>query len=398
LDKKKGARRKAIRYFRWSVKAAFLLIFVVPVAYLSGAPTAEPVYSFFFGGLNRTLFTLPLGQSVDSVWLVYYGYVGPGAWLICPVGGLQTLLTGRVDSTHLLPTILALLVFLIPIFVLGNVFCSWVCPLGTIIDGFDKGVAMFMPKVNAKREERSQRNKEKKKAKHTSQLNNPQLISNFVCPACPFGKLLGNKNATVANGVLVSALVGSAIFRFPVFCTICPIGISTRGMFHLKSIFYLKAVFTSATGTLFSIIVELWAIPVVAILASLREKRYWCRKICPVGASLNIAGSFSPLIKPTVKPGKCVMKGCPKDCEDYKLDYCSACRQIDQKRCEKVCPQNINLLDRGSLARCTKCLECYIQCEYDSISIRPFGVPDAISSLRRFFKTKLKKQQKKLNS
>ena len=323
MDKKKGARRKTLRYFRWSVKVAFLLIFTLPIAYFLSAP-ALPVYSFFYGGLNQPLLTLPYGQSVCSVLIFSYDYIGPGAWLICPVGGLQTLLTGRVEALLLLPTILAILVFLIPIFVLGNVFCGWLCPLGTMIDGFDKGVERFMPKVNTKREERSERNKEKKKAEHS-----------FVCPACPFTRLLGNKHGTVANGVLVSALVGSAVFRFPVFCTICPIGISTKGMFHLKAL-------TSVTGRMMPIIIELWAIPVVAILASLREKRYWCRKICPVGAFLNIAGSFSPFIRPTVKADKCIMKGCPKDCEDYHLDYCGTCRQIDQKRCEKVCPQSIN--------------------------------------------------------
>jgi hypothetical protein len=113
---------------------------------------------------------------------------------------------------------------------------------------------------------------------------------------------------------------------------------------------------------------------------------------------LNIAGSFSPLIRPTVKPEKCVMKECPKTCEDYHLDYCGACRQIDQKRCEKVCPQGVNLLDQGSLAKCTKCLECYIQCDHDSISIKPFGTPDAVSSLKRFFKAKLKRKPKKPDS
>ena len=368
---------------------------MVPVAYLLSAPTAEPVYSLFFGGLNNPLFTLPLGQSPDSVWLFYYGYVGPGAWLLCPVGGLQTLLSGRVDIILLLPTIFAILVFLIPIFVLGNVFCSWVCPLGTIIDGFDKGVERFMPRVNAKREERRQRNKEKKKARQNPQLSNSQLSgTSLLCPACPAGRVLNKINIGVANGVLVSALVGSAIFGFPVFCTLCPIGISTRGFLHLKSIFYLKTVLVGFTGTLFYIIVELWAIPAVAILASLREKRYWCRKICPVGATLNIAGSLSPFIKPTVKADKCIMNACPKDCQDYKLDYCRVCRQADQKQCEKVCPADINLCDGESLARCTKCLECYITCEKKAVEIKPFGKPDAFVTAKRFFKNKLKRHPK----
>jgi len=378
LDKKRSARKKTIRYFRWAVKAAFLLIFTLPIAYFVTAPSL-PVYSLFYRGLDQTpLVILPYGQSVCSIFLTSSVYtVGPGAWLTCPVGGLQVLLTGRTDFgvNLILTTIIALLVFLIPIFVLGNMFCGWVCPLGTMIDSFDKGVERFMPKLNMKREVRSEQNKEKKKAKHS-----------VVCPTCHFGKLLGDKHATVANGVLVSALVGSAVFRFPVFCTICPIGISTKGMFHLKAL-------TSVTGRMMPIILELWAIPVIAILASLREKRYWCRKICPVGAILNITGSFSPLIRPTVKPEKCVMKECPETCEDYHLDYCGACRQIDQKRCEKVCPQGINLLDKESLDRCTKCLECYIQCDHDSIEIKLFGTPDAFSTLGRL-KAKLKRQPK----
>ena len=391
MGKTKQARRKTIRYFRWSVKAAFLLAFTVPVAYLLGVPS-EPVYSLLFGGLNQPLATLPLGQSPCSMYAFFYGSIGPGAWLVCPVGGLQILLTGRVDAFNLLPMILAFFVFLIPIFLLGNVFCGWACPLGTMIDGFDKSVERFLPKINMKREERSQRDREDIASKQGSQVHNSQFGNSFVCPSCPFGRVLVNKYGVVANGILVTSLVGSAVLRFNVFCTICPIGISTRGLFHLKAVTSITGRL-GPTGKLMPVIVELWAIPVVAILLSLREKRYWCRKICPVGASLNIAGSFSPLIKPTVKADKCIMKECPKTCEDYKLDYCGACRQIDQKQCEKVCPQGINLLNKGSLAKCTKCLECYIQCEHDSIGIKLFGVPDAVSSLRRFA-AKLKRQPK----
>jgi ferredoxin-type protein NapH len=376
LGEKKNNRRRTLRYFRWSVKAAFLLIFTLPIAYFVIAPPL-PVYSLLNGGLNQPpLLTLPYGESVCSLLLVSFDYVGPGAWLICPVGGLQVLLTGKVTAQLLLPTIIALVLFLVPIFVLGNVFCGWACPLGTVIDAFDKGVERFMPNLNMKREERTERNREKMKAEPGA-----------VCPTCPFGRLLANKNATVANGVLVSALVGSAVFQFPVFCAICPIGVVTKGMFHLKS-------WTSITGRMMPIFIELAAIPVVAILASLREKRYWCRKICPVGASLNLAGAFSPLLKPTVKADMCIMKECPEACEDYHLDYCGVCRQVDQKLCERVCPQGIDLLEKGSLANCTKCLECYIQCEHDAMEIKLFGAPEAVSWFTRL-KAKLKRKPEK---
>lgn len=375
MSKKKKNRRKTLRYFRWSVKAAFLFLFVLPIPYFITAPPM-PVYSLAFGGLNQPpLITLPYSESVCSLLLVSYDYVGPGAWLICPVGGLQALLTGQVYGPLLLSTLVALFLFLIPIFLLGNLFCGWVCPLGSVIDFFDKAVERFMPKTNMKREERTERNKEKR--------NKEQGL---ICPTCLLGRFLANKNATIANGVLVSALIGSFVLRLPVFCSICPIGVINRGMFHLKSL-------TRITGTMMPIIVELWVIPVVAILASLREKRYFCKKICPVGASLNIAGALSPLFKPTVRAEKCVEKGCPETCEDYHLDYCAVCRQIDQKRCEKVCPQDINLIDKGSLSKCTKCLECYIQCENDAIEIKLFGTPDAVSTLKSL-KTKLRRRNK----
>ena len=102
------------------------------------------------------------------MWTYAYGQIGPGAWLLDPFGGLQVLVTGQVDLLHLLPTVMALVLFLVPIFLLGNVFCGWVCPLGTIIDGFDRVVATFLRGVEAKREERLRRSKEKEAAKKAS--------------------------------------------------------------------------------------------------------------------------------------------------------------------------------------------------------------------------------------
>ena len=388
LVEKKGANRKIIRYLRWTAKVAFLIIFVIPIAGLAGAP-ALPLYSGVYDGLNQPLLTLPYGQSPCTVWLVAYGYVGPLAWIICPVGGLQVLISGRTDFgvQLIIPTILAILVFLVPIFLLGNVFCGWICPVGTMIDGFDDAVAKYAPRLNAKREDRALRDREKSGNRSASKPNGSHLHGSFVCPSCPFGRLIKNKHATSVNGVLAITLVGSAVFRFNVFCGICPIGISTRGMLHLKAL-------TNITGRMMPIIAELWVIPLIAVLLSLRQKRYFCRKICPVGASLNLTAAFNPFFKPTVKADKCIMYGCPKDCEDYHLDYCSACRQMDQKRCEKVCPQGINLIDKGSLAKCTKCLECYIQCERDAIDIAFFETPDAISAFCRF-KEWLRKQRRK---
>ncbi|MCW4017294.1 MAG: 4Fe-4S binding protein [Candidatus Bathyarchaeota archaeon] len=378
MIKKKGNRRKLVRYARWASKAAFLIFFVAPLAYFALAPRL-PVYSFLFGGLGQPLFTLPFGQSVCSIETYAYGEIGPAAWLICPFGGLQVLVTGFVGVEHFLWTVLALLLFLVPVFLLGNFFCSWVCPLGTIIDSFDKLVSTFLRSLDAKRQKRFQHSKEKEAAKQAS------AMSTAACPTCPFGRLLNNKfGGVAASGIIISSLVGSAVLRFPVFCAVCPIGVITRGMFHLKA-------WTSITGQMMPILLELSVIPLAAVLLSLREKRFFCRKICPVGVTLNVAGSVSPLLKPKVDASNCIVKGCPKNCEDYHLGYCGACRQLDAKNCEKVCPQGINLVGGGSLVRCTKCFECYIECDRDAVRVEVVGKSEAYEWLKRLRNRKPKK-------
>lgn len=358
--------KKSLRYFRWAVKIMFLLLFIVPVAYLIGAPQI-PVTSQLVALPTTSFLMMPVNQAVCSIWTISFDDTNPGAWILCPVGAAQLLLTGA--PVQIPNIIIAMLLFLFPIILLGNFFCGWACPVGTMIDIFDKGVERFLPKVEAKREKRDQQKRQKKHWEQNSPL---------VCPSCPIGKIISKRYGVLANGVFAASLLGSAILRFPIFCAVCPMGIVTRGMFHLRSIL-------SITGKSLTIFIELWAIPIVAVVASIRERRYWCKKLCPVGALLNGAGSLNPFIKPKVKKKKCVQMGCPEDCEDYHLDYCLHCRILDDYKCEKVCPVDIDLVDGGSLARCTKCLECYIVCDYNAISIEVLGKPDVFQSIKRLY-------------
>jgi len=345
--------RKNLRYLRWVSKAIFLLLFVMPVAYLAGAPKV-PVYSFLLGGLTltKTSLVVPITQSVCYIWLRSFGNLSLGAWILCPLGGMQFLLNGEVKII----TVVAILLFIIPIVLLGNAFCSWVCPIGTVVDSFDKGVAKFFPKVEAKRSKRSSQRRQSGHDEHQ------KYGKNLVCPSCPVGKITSKRYGVLANGVLATTLLGAAALRLPVFCVVCPIGIATRGMAHLRSM-------ASITGRALPVVLDLLPIPIIAVLVSLRERRFWCKKLCPVGALLRTAGSLSPFVKLRVEEKKCVMKGCPEDCEDYHLDYCGWCRILDDRKCEKVCPVDINLVDYGSYNRCTKCLECYIVCDYNAIKI-----------------------------
>ena len=368
----KSNKKKRIRYVRWIVKAAFLLLFVVPVAYV--ARSQELSVSSFFSvnptghiaqfSVIESLFTVPITQSPDSIWLSFYGNADPGVWIVEPFGGLQVLLTGQVNLALLVPTIVAVLIFVAFTVLLGNVFCSWACPIGTIIDSFDKGIERFFPKLEAKRAKRL-------KERVTKERENKKSLGCSVCPAL-------RANGNLGKLIVVSSLVGSAVFRFPVFCTVCPIGIITRGLFHFKAMM-------SVTGVWMTWWLEMLFLPVAATLLSLREKRFFCKRICPVGSFLGGVGALNPLIKPQVNDERCIMKGCPEECKGSKLDICMQCRLMDDKICEKVCPVDIDLVNHGSLAKCTKCMECYIECPYDAISIKLGGKPEVLKLSTRLY-------------
>jgi hypothetical protein len=389
VSNRKGNRKKNIHTIRWTIKIALLLLFVIPLTFLANAPNAQ-VYSFSTGGLNNRLATVPLSESVCSIWTVRFSTINPFAWIICPLGGLQALVTGEITSFRLWQTVFAILLFIIPIAVIGNFFCGWICPLGTMIDGFDQYIRKYKPKIEAQREERSRLNREL-----LSKGNGKGGSS--ICPACPIGRILVNKYGIVGNGILLATAVGAAVFKFNLFCTICPIGISTRGIFHLKATTYLTNLKTNTIAIINPFFLELLIIPVASILLSLREKRFWCNKICPIWAMLTLGASLSPFLKPRVNPQKCIMKGCPKDCEDSKLGYCGACRQQDRRKCERLCPSNINLLDSTSRAKCTKCMECYCACDKGAIEIKLVSMPDAFVPVANYFKKRKDKQSQNQN-
>jgi hypothetical protein len=228
MQVKKRSRKKYIRVFRWTIKISLLLIFIIPLTFLSHAPNAI-IYSFSTGSLSHQLAIVPLSESVCSIWTEgRFSAIGPLGWILCPLGGLQALVTGEVGSVYLVQVIFAILLFITPIFIVGNIFCGWICPLGTMIDAFDLYIRKFQPKIEAHRAERSRLNRECLGGKNCGSTS-------AICPACPISRILVNKYGVAGNGVLLGTAVGASAVGFNLFCTICPIGISTRGFFHLKA-------------------------------------------------------------------------------------------------------------------------------------------------------------------
>lgn len=53
-----------------------------------------------------------------------FGGVSPGTWILEPVGALQTILTGQVATENLIPSVVTMLIFLVPILCLATYFAD----------------------------------------------------------------------------------------------------------------------------------------------------------------------------------------------------------------------------------------------------------------------------------
>ena len=393
-------RRTSLRYIRWASKLAFLILFTIPIVYVGnghfgGLSWPDPHTSITSALIRppQPFFSLPLGESPCSIWLQGWSNPTAGAWIVEPLGALQALITSKVSLWSY--TLIALGIVLAIIVLLGAMFCSWACPIGTVVDSFDTFIGKYFPKIEANRD----------KAYQQRQLDNQQQEinkANGTCSLCPVTRLV-TKNGVAATGILAGSLAASSILGFNAFCLVCPIGIASRGLFHLKATtFATKALGSKAVNAMNyagPFYVELLIFPVIAVLVSLKERRFWCNKLCPVGAIINLTSSLNPFIKPKVNQQKCIMNGCPEKCEDNKIGYCTACRKEDDRKCMKVCPAQINFLGNGSLHNCTKCMECYIACDHNAIEVKLVGKPDIFRvpgyfrNLSRNFKARRQKNK-----
>jgi ferredoxin-type protein NapH len=206
---------------------------------------------------------------------------------ICPLGFLEVAVAGRTLVPHVLVGILVTVLLTV---VFGRAFCAWVCP-----------VPLVTPFRKARR-------------------------------AAPDDGLSAGTRYYVLGGTLLS----SAIFGFPVFCLICPVGLLFGTLFAVMRLFR----FNEPTITLL-------VFPAILIL-ELVVLGKWCSKICPLGALISLISAFNRTLRPQVDAKACL------------LARGESCRT-----CQKVCPEGLDLHEPPSaLTRglCTKCGDCQQAC------------------------------------
>jgi polyferredoxin len=235
--------------------------------------------------------------------------IGRGFAIPEPLGILQ-LVFGQVLANRSLSfitttVIIGLAVFVGATLLVGKAFCSWACPVGTVIDLVDSGI------------ERSKFKPFFARRTHFNGIN--------------------NSNGLIRNGmskyaVLGSTLAGSALLNTPIWCAFCPIGTICRG---------------AIAGPELTIGAEILTVPAVAGMG-LAEKRFWCKYLCPVGGLLTLLGKYSVFIKPRLRNGRRLNCGlcptiCPEGinlCQEESYARCSKC--LD---CYTKCPSGAVKID-----------------------------------------------------
>lgn len=250
--------------------------------------------------------------------------------MLCPVGFLSVTAASGSVPWGWLPGVIVLLVV---VFVLGRVFCSWICPTGALKNLFGG----HKPRgVVGRTGDEPRPPCASKKADSSS---DPKAKGSCA-GAC-------SKSDLRTQGIVLAVLlVVSFVVHFPVFCLFCPIGLV------LGTVYAISRLFVLWTPGL-----ELLVFPLILLAEVFLFKR-WCAKICPLGFFFGLMAKLRSRLGFAIAPG--VKEG-------------SGCRANEGcKACGTVCPEDIDVssADPCDFEDCTLCLDCMETCPTKSLTVK----------------------------
>ena len=230
-----------------------------------------------------------LRQLVQLVALVLFGYFlarargGNGFGLplnilsrLNPLLGVSATLASRSLILTFLPIILTVAVTL----VVGRVWCGWICPAGTILDLYGprgrRGVPLKL-----------------RQAKY--------YILFTILVLAVLGSL-----AFMYLDPITAIIRGIAGVIYPALARVPVIGPALKGLYRIPPI--------TGTAPAAKAAAISWAIAAVFVLMlvlNLIERRFWCRYLCPLGATIGLLSRWAWLKRAVRKEG---MQPCRLDC------------------------------------------------------------------------------------
>ena len=130
------------------------------------------------------------------------------------------------------------------------------------------------------------------------------------------------------------------MFGFPVFCLVCPVGLTFATLIGLWHLFQFNE--TSWGLILFPAIL---AIEVLVL-------RKWCVNICPISALVSLISNANRTLRPRVDRAACLRE-----------------RGIDCRACVDVCPEQVDP-HSARIPECSKCGACIASCPAQAIRLK----------------------------
>lgn len=289
---------------------------------------------------------------------------------VCPLGALEAMLA---DRTFIPRALVGLGVLLVLGLLLGRVFCGWICPV-PVVQRIKPAFTRTQSAENDLEEVHGAAFEHASENSHPERKVIPLVRAEAgVAKTCrgttaqqdvgsdPAGRSAGSAQSVpnvsnVPKGpfvVLAGALASTAVFGFPVFCLVCPVGLT----FALVIALWRVVEFNDLT----------WSIVFFAgfLFLELFVLRRWCRNFCPLGAVMTLFAWGNHLLRPKADPERCL----------------ALARGLSCRSCRSACPEGLDptaLTHDLSSARCTKCRACVEACPAGALSFtgrRSAGAP-----------------------
>ncbi len=255
---------------------------------------------------------------------------------LCPLGAITTMIASR---TFIPRALISLIVMAVLVFIVGRAFCGWACPIPLL-----ERIRLFFSSPK-KRKERAAVKRDDALAIAASELG----CKKTGCSDCSSCKQVRTKLDS-RHYVLGGSILSAAIFGFPVFCIVCPVGLT------FATVLVWWRLFANGDVTWSVLIIPAMLIIEIIFL------RKWCSRFCPLSGLMNLVSRFNKTFRPVIDDAICL--------ETSKNTACS--------RCAIVCDADINLrhpdFGERTLADCTRCRACVDACPTHAISM-PFIPP-----------------------
>lgn len=256
--------------------------------------------------------------------------------LLCPLGALTSMLA---EKTIVPRAVISLALVVVIILITGRAFCSWVCPV-PLVSRLRTAFSFKGTRTGTQGEEGVEERSPEEKAALPCGKAVACAGTEAGCAACSQRLSRVDSRHLILGGTLLSA----AIFGFPVFCLICPIGLT------FGTILLLVALFGYGDVT--------WSVLLVPalLLVEVVFFRKWCTKVCPLGALLGLIAKANRTLRPTIDANVCMEKS----------------KGVPCGRCTRACEQGINLRNPAlgaAKGECTRCLACVQVCPTRAIKV-----------------------------